>query len=153
MSFQCALISEKDTPTSYAFFNSKKVKREHIFHVSQLKEFCSSMDRGTTLWCADVDRFGSVITFYHFIQFASKRGIAFRSLANSYLDFGGSKSLKPSVVDLILYLATIENKLVNDIMSIGKNGNRAVVEVYCGALFIDVLGQVFASDSILRRGS
>ncbi|MBO5166661.1 MAG: hypothetical protein J6B90_08705 [Lachnospiraceae bacterium] len=153
MAIQFALIDDKDTTTSLAFFNSKNVKRENIFHISQLNQLGARINVGDTVWCADVDRFGSVIVFYNFIQLASTRGINFRALANSYLNFGGGKTLKPSVVKFVRYLASMENKLVNDILSMGKNGNRSIVSAYCGALFIDVLGQTFASDSILKRGS
>lgn len=153
MAIQFALIDNKDTNTSLAFFNSKNVKRENIFHVSHLQELCARMGTGDTVWCADVDRFGSVSAFYSFIQLASNRGTNFRALANSYLNFGSGKALKPSIIIFVQYLATMENKLITDILSMGQNGNRMIASGYCGALFVDILGQTFASDSIMKRSS
>lgn len=151
MSVSFALVDNKDGVNSFELFASKRIARENIYHINNLRELAVRMSPSDSVLVIDVNRFGSVRVFQNFFYFAKKNNISFKSLANPYLDFGGSKETKQSYTDFMSYMAKMEIKLIQDISTLESAKNNPSIPVYISAMCIDILGQVFSSQSVIKR--
>lgn len=151
MSVLFALVDNKDDANSFEYFASKRVARENIYHIGYLQKLAEKISPSDTLMVIDVNRFGSVRVFQNFFYFAKKNNINFKSLANPYLSFNDSRETKQSYVEFLSYMAKMEVKLIRDISTLESAKNNPSISGYISAMCIDILGQVFSSNSVIKR--
>lgn len=147
-----AIYNALDNANSFEFISSKKVKQQNIFHIDNLNQLGTQLRSGDIVICVDINRFQSVSVFQNFYYFCIKNGISFSSLAQSYLSFGTGKSLKPSYSSFIVFLACLEVEMIKNIQSLpSSKGTEKSLAMYISSMFINLLGQIFSSEGIIKR--
>lgn len=145
------LVDNQDNANSYEFFASKRIAKENIYHINNIRELATKLSPSDTLLTIDINRFGSVRMFQNFYFFAKKNNINFKSLANPYFSFGENKETKQSYLEFMSYMAKMEMKLIRDISTLESAKNNPSIPVYISAMCIDILGQVFSTNSVIKR--
>ena len=145
--------SEDKNAISMEFFSSKKIPLRNMHSVGSLNVLAEQLVLGDVVWVVDVNRFGSVITFWNFYQVCKQKGVSIKFLANPYLNYSKDKRLKSSYEKLIVYMISIEQKIANDICRAFNDVNVTEVQRYAGCISVNILGQIFSTDGILKRTS
>lgn len=149
-----AVVSDADrNAVSMEFLGSKKVPEQNMCNAANLGRMAQDMVKGDTVWTVDVNRFGSVITFWNFYQACKRKGVTFKSLANPYLNYQPDKGWKGSYEKIIGYLIRVEQKMYNDICRACRGLNQIDVQNYAGCVTINILGQIFCTDGLMKRTS
>lgn len=145
--------SEDKNAVSMEFFSSKKIPLRNMHSVGSLNVLAEQLVLGDVVWVVDVNRFGSVITYWNFYQICKQKGVSIKFLANPYLNYAKDKRLKGSYEKLIVYMISIEQKIATDICRAFNDVNVAEVQRYAGCISVNILGQIFSTDGILKRTS
>ncbi len=149
-----AVVSNDDkNAVSMEFFSSKKIPLRNMHSVGSLNVLAEQLVLGDVVWVVDVNRFGSVITYWNFYQICKQKGVSIKFLANPYLNYAKDKRLKGSYEKLIVYMISVEQKITNDICRAFNDVNVTEVQRYSGCISVNILGQIFSTDGILKRTS
>lgn len=150
-----AIISEKDSQTSLAYFKSKKIPQGNYVHVSRLQQLTQKLSAGDMVHVVSADRFPSVGVFVTFADVVLKAGASMKILEQPYLDIGNGKHYRPSVEEQLKVLAGLESANGNRLLgalkltATGKDYvTRCVTDITLG-----ILAKTYASDGILHRGN
>ena len=146
------IVTVADDQTTAIVFQSKKIPVGNILSYSQLVNDVS-LHAGDVVYVMNVNRFSSVCQFMMFGKFCMENGVSLHVLAQPYLDLTSTKRWKPSVISLMRSMVDVERQAMARLSSAGKY-TKEYWEYLCRTFEIqnlEVLGQIFASDGVMKR--
>lgn len=146
------IITAMDNQTTVLIYESKKVLADNMVSYAQLIHDVS-LQAGDVVYVMNVNRFSSVCQFMMFGKFCMENGVSLHVLAQPYLDLTGTKRWKPSVINLMRSIVDVERQAMARLSSAGKY-TKEYWEYLCRTIEIqnlEVLGQIFASDGVMKR--
>lgn len=149
------VISHLDDATTKAFFTSKKVAEANVVSSCQLSALVSVLESGDTVFVVSVNRFATVSQFMNFGKFCMSKGVSLHVLAQPYLDIGSGKHWKQSVIRQMMQMVEVERRATGKMAEGFRLSSEMWEYVYrCFEIMnLEVLGQIFSADGVLKRGS
>lgn len=148
------IISNLDDQTTALIFQGKKIPPNNIVTYSQLINNMS-LQTGDVVYVMHVNRFSSVCQFMMFGKFCMENGISLHVLVQPYLDLTSTRRWKPAIINLMRGMVDVERKAMGRMSSAGKYTDE-FWEYQCRTFEmqnLEVLGQIFASDGVMKRGN
>lgn len=149
------IISQVDDATTRAFFKNKKVSDANVVYSTQLSSLAQVLKAGDAVFVVSVNRFATVSQFLNFGKFCMANGVSLHLLAQPYLDISSGKHWKPAFVNQMMQMVEVERRAIGHMVQNFRMTNEQWEYVYrCFEVMnLEVLGQIFASDGVLKRGS
>lgn len=149
------IVSHLDDLTTKAFLKSKKVAEESIVYNTQLYAFSKALKQGDVVYVISVNRFNTVSQFMSFGKFCFSKGVSLHILSQPYLDIYNGKCWKASVIKQMSSMVEIERMATGKMTQSFKMSNEQWEFVFriFQIMNLEVLGQIFSSDGVLKRGS
>lgn len=149
------IVSQVDDATTRAFFKNKKVPDTNVVYSTQLSSLAQVLKAGDAVFVVSVNRFATVSQFLNFGKFCMANGVSLHLLAQPYLDISSGKHWKPAFVNQMMQMVEVERRAIGHMVQNFRMTNEQWEYVYrCFEVMnLEVLGQIFASDGVLKRGS
>lgn len=149
------IISQLDDETTRAFFRNKKVPDANVMYNTQLSSLAQVLKAGDAVFVVSVNRFWAVSQFLQFGKFCMANGVSLHLLAQPYLDISSGKHWKPAFVNQMMQMVDVERRALGSMSKGFRMTNEQWDYVYrCFEVMnLEVLGEIFASDGVLKRGS
>lgn len=146
------IISHLDDETTRAFLRNKKVLDANVVYSTQLSSLAQMLKVGDAVFVVSVNRFATVSQFLQFGKFCMANGVSLHLLAQPYLDISSGKHWKPAFV---MQMVDVERRALGSMSKGFRMTNEQWDYVYrCFEVMnLEVLGEIFASDGVLKRGS
>lgn len=126
----------------------------HVFIQIRTYTLLDKAQTGDTVFVVSIDRFGSVYKMVQVFEYLRKRGVAFKSIQEPYLEFRDGKELKRVVVQYLYQLGTDEVYLIRNIEATCKYPNyTAYLSRQIRQLCLQSIQRTFDEQGIMRRKS
>ena len=149
------VISHLDDATTKVFLKSKKVPEANVFFSTQLSPLAQALKAGDVVFVVSVNRFETVSQFMNFGKFCMAHGVSLHVLAQPYLDICNGRHWKPSVIRQMMRMVEVERRATGKMTEGFRMTSEQWEYVYrCFEIMnLEVLGQIFSTDGVLKRGS
>ncbi len=147
--------STLDDNNSLVALKAKGVKSNSCIYSNQnINTLLDKAQTGDMVVVVSIDRFGSVYKMVQVFEYLRKRGVAFKSIQEPYLEFKDGRELKRSVVQYLYQLGADEVSLINNIEHSCKYPNYTdYLSRQIRQLGLRSVQRTFAEQGLMRRKS
>lgn len=149
------IISNLDDVTTRELFRCKRILEDNIIHINFIHELVKQLKSGDAVFVVSVNRFLTVSQFLNFGKFCMAHGVSLHLLSQPYLDLSSSKHWKPAFIEQMAQMVAVEMNAKKHMVQGFKMSNEQWDYVFrCFEIMnLEVLGEIFASDGVLKRGN
>lgn len=149
------IVSNLDNEVTVTAFRGKKIAKNRIVGIQDLKKLAAILTEGDTIYVVSVNRFMSVTQVLAFGSFCFEKGVSLRFFSQPYLDLSDGKHWKNSVLAQMQKMVSVEEGAKHRLMQCFRMEREQWACLFrCLEIMnLEVLAHMFSQDGVLRRGT